>query len=154
MERINLALDIHLMRQGMLYSLHRTLFAVFRLCDKLAGGTIFDPFTVIFPCARHKSSNFASTILRYSSSTFQFYSWDGRLGTVYVLPSLDRYKDYCHHWINIRKSVGFEVTKSTIFWDITPCSPLSVNRRFGGTYRLHIQGRRISRARYQLSHCH
>jgi hypothetical protein len=37
--------------------------------------------------------------------------------------------------------------KSTIFWDITPCSPLKVNRRFGGTYCLHLQGRRISRAR-------
>jgi hypothetical protein len=24
--------------------------------------------------------------------------------------------------------------ESTIFWDITPCSPLSVNRSFGGTY--------------------
>jgi hypothetical protein len=23
--------------------------------------------------------------------------------------------------------------KSSIFWDITPCSPLKVNRRFGGT---------------------
>jgi hypothetical protein len=30
--------------------------------------------------------------------------------------------------------------KSTIFWDITSCSPLSVNR-FGGTCRLHLQGR-------------
>jgi hypothetical protein len=39
--------------------------------------------------------------------------------------------------------------KSTIFWDITPCSPLEVNRLFGGTYRLHLQGRRISRARNQ-----
>jgi hypothetical protein len=34
--------------------------------------------------------------------------------------------------------VGFEVftavvMKSTIFWDITLCSPLSVNRRFGRT---------------------
>jgi hypothetical protein len=27
----------------------------------------------------------------------------------------------------------------TIFWDITPCSPLSVNRRFGGTYPLHFR---------------
>jgi hypothetical protein len=27
--------------------------------------------------------------------------------------------------------------KSTIFWDMTPCSLLSFNRRFGGTYRLH-----------------
>jgi hypothetical protein len=42
--------------------------------------------------------------------------------------------------------LGFEVftavvMKSTI-WDMTPCSPLSFNRRFGGTYRLHPQGRR------------
>jgi hypothetical protein len=30
------------------------------------------------------------------------------------------------------------------------CSPLNVNRCVGGTYRLHLQGRRISRARNQL----
>jgi hypothetical protein len=39
--------------------------------------------------------------------------------------------------------------KISIFWDITPCSPLKVNRRFGGTYRLHLQGPRISQARNQ-----
>jgi hypothetical protein len=43
--------------------------------------------------------------------------------------------------------IGFEfftavVMKGIIFWDISPCSPLSFNRRFGGTYRLHLQGRR------------
>jgi hypothetical protein len=32
--------------------------------------------------------------------------------------------------------------KSIIIWDMTPCNPFSVNRRFGGTYRLHLQGRR------------
>jgi hypothetical protein len=37
--------------------------------------------------------------------------------------------------------IGFEiptavVMKSSIFWDITPRSPLKVNRRFGGTYPL------------------
>jgi hypothetical protein len=37
--------------------------------------------------------------------------------------------------------------KSTIFWDITPCSPLKANRRFVATYRLHLQGRRIRRTR-------
>jgi hypothetical protein len=26
--------------------------------------------------------------------------------------------------------------KSIVFWEITPCSPLKVNGRFGGTYRL------------------
>jgi hypothetical protein len=49
---------------------------------------------------------------------------------------------------------GFEiptavVMKRTIFWDITPCNPLKVNRRFEGTYPLHLQGRIISRAKSQ-----
>jgi hypothetical protein len=39
--------------------------------------------------------------------------------------------------------------KSIIFWDVTPCSLLRLNQRFGGTYRLHLQGRRISLARNQ-----
>jgi hypothetical protein len=39
--------------------------------------------------------------------------------------------------------------KSSIFWDITPCSPLGVNRRFEGICRLHFRGRRISQARNQ-----
>jgi hypothetical protein len=38
--------------------------------------------------------------------------------------------------------------KSSSFWDITPCRQLKVNRRFGGTYRLHLQDR-TNRARYQ-----
>jgi hypothetical protein len=33
-----------------------------------------------------------------------------------------------------------------IFWDITPCSRLKVNRRFGGTCRLYFQGQGISQA--------
>jgi hypothetical protein len=32
--------------------------------------------------------------------------------------------------------------KNTVFWDLAPCSS-SVNRRFGGTYRLHLQGTKI-----------
>jgi hypothetical protein len=36
---------------------------------------------------------------------------------------------------------GFEVrtamaVKSSVIWYITPCSPVEVKRRFGGTYRL------------------
>jgi hypothetical protein len=42
------------------------------------------------------------------------------------------------------------VMKSTIFWDITPCSALKVNRRLGGTYHLHLQGRRIRSACHLL----
>jgi hypothetical protein len=43
--------------------------------------------------------------------------------------------------------------KSSIFWDITPYSPLKVNRRFGGTCCLHLQSRRISRGSLQLTTC-
>jgi hypothetical protein len=37
--------------------------------------------------------------------------------------------------------------KSIIFWDMTPCSLLSCKRRFGETYRLHLQGWRNNSAR-------
>jgi hypothetical protein len=50
--------------------------------------------------------------------------------------------------------VGFEVltalvTNSSIIREKTSCSPLEVNRRFGWTCRLHLQGRRIREARSQ-----
>jgi hypothetical protein len=40
-------------------------------------------------------------------------------------------------------NVGFyvlraAVMKSSIFWDIIPCSPLKINRRFGGTFCLYL----------------
>jgi hypothetical protein len=37
--------------------------------------------------------------------------------------------------------------KSAIVWDISPCSPLKVYRRFGGQYHLYLQ-RWISRSKY------
>jgi hypothetical protein len=50
--------------------------------------------------------------------------------------------------------LGFEVftaviMNSSVFLDITPCSPLTVNRRFGAIYRHHLQGRKLSQARNQ-----
>jgi hypothetical protein len=55
--------------------------------------------------------------------------------------------------VNTAMNVGFEVlatvvTKINIFWDIMPCSLFKIHRRFGGTYRLHLQGG-ISRAKYE-----
>jgi hypothetical protein len=54
--------------------------------------------------------------------------------------------------IHIFLSSGFQgflpkYWEFSIFWDITPCGPLKVNRRFGGICRLHLQGRRISQAK-------
>jgi hypothetical protein len=51
-------------------------------------------------------------------------------------------------WIQkITKNIGFEVLRAvimntSIFWDITPCSPLKVNRRFGGRQRRNVPSKR------------
>jgi hypothetical protein len=55
-------------------------------------------------------------------------------------------------WNLQRHCVGFEdltegVLKSSVVWYITPCSPLKVNRCFGGICGPHAQVRRISRVR-------
>jgi hypothetical protein len=43
----------------------------------------------------------------------------------------------------VRFEVFTAVTmKNAVFWDVTPCISC-VNRRFGGKYRLHLQGRKI-----------
>jgi hypothetical protein len=52
-------------------------------------------------------------------------------------------------WFVGSEALTAVVMKSTIFQDITPCSPLEVNRRFGEIYRLHLQVWRISQARNQ-----
>jgi hypothetical protein len=42
---------------------------------------------------------------------------------------------------NVRfKVITAVVMKSSIFWDITPCSLFKVNQRSGGTRCLHLQG--------------
>jgi hypothetical protein len=42
--------------------------------------------------------------------------------------------------------------KNVVFWDVAPCR-FYVNRRFGGTYRLHLQGRKIHERRTSVSRC-
>jgi hypothetical protein len=43
----------------------------------------------------------------------------------------------------IRFEVFTAVTmKTVVFWDVVPCRSC-VNQRFGETYRLHLQGRKI-----------
>jgi hypothetical protein len=54
----------------------------------------------------------------------------------------------------LRNYAGFEVVapvvmKITIFWNITPCSPLKVNLCSGAIRCLHLQARRRSHARNQ-----
>jgi hypothetical protein len=53
----------------------------------------------------------------------------------------------------VRFEVFTEVTmKNAVFWDVAPCRSC-VNRRFGGTYRLHLQGRKIRDRGTSLSRC-
>jgi hypothetical protein len=40
-----------------------------------------------------------------------------------------------------------------IFWEMTPCGSYK-NRRFGGTYRLHLQGARVRAVLIRATRCH
>jgi hypothetical protein len=56
---------------------------------------------------------------------------------------------------NVVYLVRFEVftamtMKKAVFWDVAPCR-YCVNRRFGGTYYLHLQGRRKEKKRKFVS---
>jgi hypothetical protein len=49
----------------------------------------------------------------------------------------------------VKKSIKFAVLTAVVmkiatFWVIAPCSPY-MNRSFGGTYRLHLQGRKSAK---------
>jgi hypothetical protein len=59
--------------------------------------------------------------------------------------------------INFNFVLRFEVfttvtLKNAVFWDVAPCRSC-VNRRFGGTYRLHFQGREIREWGTSVSRC-
>jgi hypothetical protein len=41
-------------------------------------------------------------------------------------------------WCVIFEALTAVVLKISVYWDITPCNLLEVNRRFGGIFRVHI----------------
>jgi hypothetical protein len=45
---------------------------------------------------------------------------------------------------------GFSL-KNAVFWGVAPCRCSGLNRRFGGTFRLHLQGRKIRERRTSVS---
>jgi hypothetical protein len=58
--------------------------------------------------------------------------------------------DVLIYW-NSADSVTLEENSNrSIFWDITPYSPLTINRLFGGTCCLHHQGRSLKQTRNHL----
>jgi hypothetical protein len=64
-----------------------------------------------------------------------------------ALENLDTEMDVNKAWETIRENVRFEVTTAVtmmiiIFWEMTPYGSYK-NRRFGGSYRLHLQGVRV-----------
>jgi hypothetical protein len=79
------------------------------------------------------------------------FKWNTRRGLLNPPPSLS----HTHTKTNLI-SVGPKDLKavrmsSSIYWDIWPCSPLKVNLRFEGTYRLHLQGVKVRQARSHYS---
>jgi hypothetical protein len=49
-----------------------------------------------------------------------------------------------------QRTLPTNLSKNAVFWSVAPCR-YCVNRRFGGTYRLHLQGRKIRERGISLS---
>jgi hypothetical protein len=65
-----------------------------------------------------------------------------------------RYRSEDNNKMGLINEIVFEAVKrinvkSSIFWDITSCSPLKFNRLFGGTCLLRLQGWKVSWAKNQ-----
>jgi hypothetical protein len=103
-----------------------------------------------------KMSNFITTAVRTSNPTYCLYLFPSDVFISYVfqflLSHICSLKKYSGHeksdlkvMINVyvRYEVFTAVTmKNAVFWDVAPYRSC-VNIRFGGTYRLHLQGRKI-----------
>jgi hypothetical protein len=102
--------------------------------------------------------------LTHGSKCPHILDWLPRLATNWLSPTLTLamaqrfyiagFQPSCHRSVVQSICVGFQfltavLMKNPIFWDITPCSPLKISRRFGETCRFHLQDRRLSQARNQ-----
>jgi hypothetical protein len=59
-------------------------------------------------------------------------------------------------WRDTSLSHNYEINiflRISIFWDVTPCSPLKVNWRFGEIYPFHLQGRPLIGTCFTLISC-
>jgi hypothetical protein len=45
------------------------------------------------------------------------------------------------------------MVNSTVFWYVTPCCPVGINRLPRGTYCFHLQGRRVSQVNNKQDLC-
>jgi hypothetical protein len=61
---------------------------------------------------------------------------------------MDKNGNYANRIVPVRFDILTAVVmKSSIVWDIMPCSLVTDNRRLGGIHRFHHQVRRISQGR-------
>jgi hypothetical protein len=94
-----------------------------RASSNVLSGILFENYSVVYPRQPHWISQHPTSVL--STSTYHF-------------APLRRSGNFWQSLASL--SLGFEVVravviKSSIFWDITPYSPLKGNLRFGGTGR-------------------
>jgi hypothetical protein len=93
----------------------------------------------------NQSCSFGKGIQNYNSTNKKTLAVS-KICTVIICKTLYRLPKTslrAHHTLSSKATLWKKVLcEEYIFWDIAPCSPLSVNRHFRGTYRLYLQGRK------------
>jgi hypothetical protein len=103
-------------------------------------GLIYIFFCVHFPHGCF-SPPFSHESVRVQEIYFSFC-----MGLPFVFPSAWMGTQFSHVEYEILTAA---VTNNSVFWDITQCSPLKINRRFGGKRCLRLQRRNIIQERNQ-----
>jgi hypothetical protein len=102
----------------------------------------------------------SSNVIRYDESVLEKTACvPHRSDKTFILPyvKIDRHSFLKKILkVNPLRPIGFEVLiavaiKTSILWDITPCSPVKFNRRFREIYRRHLQS--LLASRFMLVSC-
>jgi hypothetical protein len=80
-----------------------------------------------------------------------FFRVEVKLGTEGFLKTLVTTYEatQCHNAEHYNLNIIYFITEYYLLY-ITPCSVLKANQHFGGTFRLHLQGQKISSACHLL----
>jgi hypothetical protein len=88
---------------------------------------------------------FAVYVLTNFWVTDVLYVIEGIMNRFTISPvSGDEHKTYPSATAPERQFLRFCANRNTLFWIVRPCSLKQVYLRFGGTFRLHLRGRRVS----------
>jgi hypothetical protein len=127
---------------------------LFRVCIGSGLATGLSPIQIVLPTVL-RLRNWSET-KRLKDAACSKVAATGKRESLQGIIIIRLHYEYCTN-VTVQNHIEFVgsevltalVMKSSIFWDIKPCSPLKCKRYFGVIYPLYLLGQSISQGRYQ-----